>query len=85
MEVVDDEKALLTFVTQFLVDLRFVDPASYRAGEEGAVVHSAHVIACSTEAEGDPEHQHSCVDPARVFPFIEAEKAPLEDVWRKNR
>ena len=56
MQVVYNEQPLLTLVADFLVDFRFIDPASNRACEEGAIVNTAHVVTCSSEGERDPEN-----------------------------
>ena len=84
VKVVEDEQALLAFVANGLVDVGLVNPACGWAGEEGAVVDAAHVVAGATETERYPKHEDGGVDPFRVVPLVEAEEAPFQDVGREN-
>ena len=80
VQVVDNEKALFTFVAEFFIDFRFIDPAGGWTGKECAVIHPAHVITCATEPKRDPEDEHSGVDPSGVVPLIEAKQTPFKHV-----
>ena len=84
VQVVEDEQALLAFVANGLVDVGFVNPACGWAGEEGAVVDPAHVVAGATETKRNPQHEDGGVDPFRMVPFVQSEQTPLEDVGREN-
>ena len=81
MKIVEDEQSLFPTVSNLLVDVRFIDPATCWGLEEGSVIHSTHVVACATESERDPKNEDRCVNPSGVVPFIETEETPLEDVW----
>ena len=80
VQVVDNEKALFTFVAEFFIDFRFIDPAGGWTGKECALIHPAHVITCATEPKRDPEDEHSGVDPSGVVPLIEAKQTPFKHV-----
>ena len=88
MQVVEDEQALFALVSNFLVDVRFVNPAGHGTCEEGAVVDSAHVVASSTESEWNPKDKYSGVNPRWMVPGRKAEKIPFQYIggedWRHD-
>ena len=80
VEVVEDEETLFAFVADGLVDVGLIHPARRGAGKEGAVIHSAHVIAGTSETEWNPEHEDSGVHPFGVVPLVQSEQVPFQNI-----
>ena len=78
VEVVEDEETLFAFVADGLVDVGLIHPARRGAGKEGAVIHSAHVIAGASETEWNPEHEDGGVHPFGVVPLVQSEQVPFQ-------